>query len=210
MKHWNIKLFLFALAVSPAIASAQSDYYWNTGGNSDYVASLDYIFSVPTAGTRDFTSNPSFLGFGVESYNKTAEQFGVGVSMSWLYFSEEKDGTFQIDTATVSGKRFTSVDAFPILVMGRYVPTAKQQITPYIGGGLGPMFGMRRGSIGVFGLDSTGWQLAFAGEGGVVFFQQDGGNYGLKLGVRYVGGLGSDAIPAISYLSFSIGMASSF
>lgn len=176
---------------------------------SNFTENIDYSISFPTAGTHDYVPRVSFLGIKADTYHGLNEKFKIGLSLSWIYFSDEADGTFQVNQATVTGKRFTAVDAFPILFMGRFTPNENNRVMPYVEAGLGPMYGMRRGNIGVIGLDSSGWQFALAGEAGVAVFKNPG-SYGVKLGARYVGGFGSDAIPAISYLSINIGLIAPF
>jgi hypothetical protein len=193
--------------MEPSPTSANG--YWGASDSSNYTGSLDYVFSIPTMGTHDFTPSVSFLGVAIESFRKTSEKFGLGFSFSWIYFKDEQTGTFPVQGATVTGTRFSAIDAFPFLLMGRVIPTSKKQLTPFIGGGLGPMWGMRRGNIGVFGLDNTGWQFALAGELGVTIQRAEGVG-GLRLAARYTGGFGSDAIPAISYISLHIGIIGAF
>lgn len=199
------------LAPMSARSQTAADWgYWGAYyGDNNYTGALNYIISSPLSGTRDFTDDVSFLGFGIESFRRTTDNFGVGFSFSWVHMGDEQDGTFTVDNAAITGRKATAIDVFPFLAMGRFLPKPRGTVNPYLGAGIGPMYESRQLQVGAFGSDDYGWQLALAGEAGVAI-ARGGDPGGFNLSVRYVAGVGSDSIPATSYISVNIGIITGF
>lgn len=173
---------------------------------------LDYVISFPTADSNDFSSNTSFRGIGFEALWMSTPNLGLGFSVRWIYFYEKIDSqTSTIGNVTVTGRQLRATDAIPMLLHGKWFfgdskSEEGRNLEPYFGLGVGSIYGRRELEVGILADNHYGWQFALAPEVGIQLSSWGRGT-GVRLGLRYDAGFGSDAIPGISYLSLNIGAA---
>ncbi len=195
---------LAATAGSPAFAAT---------GQGLGVTALSYIISVPTAGTADFVDNSvSFRGLGIEWNSPMGSDLYWGLSLRWLYFRDIVErGTFTVGNATATGRLYRSVDSIPIAFHLKY-PFASDtsRFIPFLGFGAGATYATRQLEIGTLSNNEFGWQALVIPEAGAVFRWSSTSSSLGYFNVRYDAGLGSDAVEAISNLSFALGIASTF
>lgn len=186
------------LAVSPVDRSS------GLAGRNEFAGT--YIISAATAGTHDFISNASFLGFGLDWGHYINDRASVGFSLRWNRFYQEDDrATYDVENATITGKQYKSINMLPLFPRAKLDLVAGQSnIVPYVQIGLGPMYGQKYRSIGNYNYNDFGWQFGFAPEVGIAL-RSVYGSTGALFSVRYDAGLGSDAFPAYSAFNFSIG-----
>jgi hypothetical protein len=177
--------------------------------------SLSYIVSFPTASTADFLSNAvSYRGLGVEwdaPIHSTPLYWGL--SLRWLYFRHNEDQeSVTSGNTTVTGRIYRSVDSFPIALHLKYpiLAAADSRILPFIGLGIGTIYGRKELDVGAYSQNQYGWQFLMAPEVGAQINLSKHNEVDGFFNVRYDAGFGSDAIGAISNLSLAIGIASSF
>lgn len=173
---------------------------------------LNYVVSIPTAGTGDFLNNEvSFRGLGLEwSTPVLLERLAVGGSLRWIYLRNVEDRVTETQgDVTATGRRYSSLDSFPALLSLRYALGSSDRLVPYIGGGIGALYGMRELVLGSIQSDDDGWQFLLTPEAGV-YYRVGTANTGINFNVRYDAGLGNDSLPATSYLSLAIGLGYSY
>jgi hypothetical protein len=212
---FTVNLFFISL-ISPEWARCETypvDFSSNkvshTGEKDEFVGT--YIIAIPTAGTRDFISNASFLGFGLDWGHYLHPQVSLGLSLRWQRFYQEDDrATYEADNATITGKQYKAFNNLPIFPRIKYDFSVgpDSSIVPYIQLGLGPMYGQRYREVGAYTGNNFGWQFGFGPEIGI-YWRAIYGKTGALFSVRYDAGLGTDAIPAFSAFNFSIGFRQS-
>jgi outer membrane protein len=175
-------------------------------GKSEYTAT--YIVALPTAGTHDFISRASFLGFGFDYGHYINDRMSLGIEFRWnRLFQEDDRATYQTDEAAITGKQYKAINIFPILPRFKFdlITDPANKWVPYLELGLGPVYGQKYRTVGNFNFNNYGWQFAFAPEVGV-YVRSLYGSTGALLSIRYDVGLGTDAFPAYSAFNFSIGI----
>lgn len=194
---------LIALATAATVSTLAEPAQAAGASKSD--TTISYVLSVPTAGTHDFLSNVSFLGLGIEGGNYLTDNFNLGVSLRWVRYSQNNGRqTVTTDNGAITGEQQKAINMFPLMAKARY-ETSQEGTVPYIALGVGALYGQRYNNVGSFSSNQYGWQFGLAPEIGL-FQDKLLGQTGAAVAVRYDAGFGTDAMPAYSALSFSIGL----
>ncbi len=209
----SILAFFLALAVllgTPHWTSAAESHEQNEKLS---LLSLSYVVSFPTASTANFLDNSvSYRGLGLEWDSPLGlDNLYWGLSLRWLYLRHNEDqGSLTVGNTTATGKIYRSIDSFPLAVHLKYpiMAASSSKILPFIGLGIGTIYGRRELDIGALTQDEFGWQFLMAPEVGTLYKFSPNSPLHAFFNVRYDAGFGSDAINAISNLSLALGIGS--
>lgn len=132
---------------------------------------LTWDFALATEDTKDFISDPGYLGFGLEGWSFRKPNVAVGVVLSWQNLYEQTDDVIQIDNVTISGTQVRYIDFISILVGGRFVLGSRYwRIRPLVGIKAGTYRVSQRMEIGTVEIFiSKAWHLGVTPEVGVTF-----------------------------------------
>lgn len=178
----------------------------NSFGQSIYT-NLTYNMSVPVGNTSDFISKTSFRGFAVNVGSFVTDNLAVDLRFSWSVFYEAKDFETYISddgTASVTGKQFKYINAFPLTAGVRYVLNSSSDFSPYFAGGLGAYKINERVDMGIYSDEDRFWHFGFYPEIGFVFDIPY--NTCLNVYARYDYALKTQDATSHSFLVFGIGL----
>ncbi|MDX1393132.1 MAG: outer membrane beta-barrel protein [Gemmatimonadota bacterium] len=134
--------------------------------------SLSYGVALPSGPTQDFTDNTSWRNIGADYSWFTSRHIAVGFSAAWNVFVErEADVTTSLSGSDITGTQIRYVNAFPLLVTGRYFLKGRNSgdFDLWLGAGAGAMISENRVDVGIFTVDESPWHLSVAPEAGVVY-----------------------------------------
>lgn len=164
--------------------------------------------ATPSGDTKDFAAGTSWRNVGIEYVRFIQPKLGIGFNASWSVFSNRvADVTTEFPGLTVNGTHIRYVNAFPLLVTGRYSlarATRRNSIGAWVGAGVGALIGENRLDVGTFIAKETNWHLAIAPEAGVSYaLNRDFAIFGQG---RYTYGFKTrDVSPA--FFNFNVGLA---
>ena len=164
MKHMKIlKVFILAvLFAGTAMAQSKvlSGITWNIG--------------LPAGQMSNFMGKASYAGFGFETHNFLTDDFSVGGSVSWNYWSEMTGETIQLKQGALSGTQIRYVNSIPILLNGTfYLGGRRDELRPFLGLNAGAYYILQRLDMGVYSLDNDHWHFGLAPEAGFLYRASD-------------------------------------
>jgi outer membrane protein W len=153
-----LKILVFA-ALFAGTAMAQnrvlSGMTWNIG--------------IPTGRMANFMDKTSFGGFGIEARNFLSDDFSLGGSLSWNYWSEMTGETIQLQNGALSGTQIRYVNSFPMMVNAHYyIGDRKDQLRPFLGLNVGAYYILQRLDMGIYTIDVDHWHFGIAPEAGIL------------------------------------------
>jgi hypothetical protein len=170
------------------------------------IIGLSYDVSFPTSKTKEFVSNVSVLGFGLDARKMTHSKYSYGITFHWNSFKDDR-----LDRVSSDGNSFTiddrSMESFPLLVNGHYYFFSElESFRPFVGGNIGTYFIITRRLVdGVYRSD-TNWHFGLAPDVGfLLHFMQD---VHIMFTLRYNYAFKKGGSPAQSYFSVLFGMVS--
>ena len=191
LKHFIIFSF-FMLCTT--LLSAQN-YYFN----------MNYSTAAPLGETGDYIDNFSWRGMNIEGQWSITPNISAGYNIGWNVFNQKITGEFKDGTRTLSGTQLRYLNAFPILVEGRYHigDTYDSAVTPYFGVGVGTIYAMKRTEMGIFVSETKKWQFALAPAAGVLI--PVGFSSMINIGVKYNYAFKSGDMMDNSFININIG-----
>jgi len=160
------KLFLWILLTVIWCFSLSSP-----GLAQDWYSALFYQMSFPTGDTKDFISETSFRGIGLDFRKALNSETTVGVFVGWNIFYERTDETIQLYTqkpGAITGTQNRYLFAFPMMATVHRYFGEKRGFRPYVGLGLGGFIMLQRLEIGIVSLENEPWEWAIAPEVGFI------------------------------------------
>ena len=190
MKKYIIALSVFFLALT---ANAQ-EVIWK----------LTYDVGIPFSSTKEFTDQVSWRGLTLDFDRFVGDRLALGMGFSWSTFVEkESDSYFEIDQLLLHGTQVRYINNIPLTVkMAYYQPVNELDIFGSLG--IGTAWQEVRREIGTFAFTDNYWQFALVPELGVIL---PVGPSSITARVRYVQAFETQDAPALSYLSFGLGLA---
>lgn len=170
---------------------------------------LTYSPALSVGNMSDFVSDFTFAGVGLEVGGKVKNNFLVGVSAHFTYFNDDRDAqTYNFTRngaqGAIYGKQFRSQYVVPLQIKGTYLYDTKTKVRPFGALGIGATYQYRDFDIGLLSFDRIGWVFSLAPEAGVKYgVRPDVSAYG---SVRYDVGFGTNDLPSIGFVSFSLGV----
>jgi hypothetical protein len=167
---------------------------------------LSYDVSFATSETKEFVSNTSVLGFGLDARKMTHSKYSYGITFHWNSFKDdrlERDDS-DANVITIDDR---SLDSFPLLVNGHYYFFSElESFRPFVGGNVGTYFIITRRMVDGNPRSDTNWHFGLAPDiGFLLHFMHD---VHLMVTLRYNYAFKTGGSPARSYLSVLFGMVS--
>lgn len=136
--------------------------------------SVYYSVGFATGDLGDYISQPSFRGIGLD-YNKMIQpNIGVGFSIGWNVFYEDKPyDTYTVDNVSLSGKQYRYSNHWPMLLSGSYYLKPGEAINPFVGLGVGTIYTLRNTNMNLYTVELDAWNFALQPQVGVQFSVDD-------------------------------------
>lgn len=130
-----------------------------------------YQVSFPTGDTKDFISDPSWRGFGLDFRYGVKKDVTVGFVTGWNIFYEQVDGTMQLNTdppGAITSLSNRYINFVPVMLNAHYYLGEKGKYRPYIGLCAGGYYVDQEIQIGIADLINDSWEWGVAPELGVI------------------------------------------
>lgn len=168
------------------------------------IISFQYSAGFAIGDMNDFISAPSWRGMTFEYHNLIQDNIGLGFEIGWNAFYERKDyATYTKDTRSLSGVQYRYCDAVPILATVNYYFSPDQQITPFVGLGIGTQYTENYLDMGLYTINENVWHFAIKPEIGVNFNVNE--MFGITMVAKYYGAFKSGDIGSRSYIATNLG-----
>ncbi|MCK5406898.1 MAG: hypothetical protein KAJ37_05570 [Candidatus Krumholzibacteria bacterium] len=165
-----------------------------------------YDISFATGATRDFISDPGYIGISVEGRSFDKNHVSTGFVIGWQNLYEKTDEIIQLDNVTISGTQVRYLDFLPILWGVNYhFGDRSCRLRPYLGAKVGTYYVSQRVDIGTVEIIvNRNWHLGVSPEAGFTFLTPTTDFYGfLSADYNYV--FSRDDTIDYSYAGLSIG-----
>jgi hypothetical protein len=182
--------------------------------------SLSYMWSLPTADTKSFTDNNSWLGFSLEYHRFINPEQTIAASFlfGWneFYWQTSRPINFAFGgsgAGTVQSLQYRDYNVFPFLVGGHYYASLHgSSLQPFVGLYLGLYYIRQTFDISTVEFTTNNWIFGFTPEVGVRFFMKQGEAVSLFARYNWPVNAGSfvPANDARSIQFFSIGLGFGF
>jgi hypothetical protein len=119
------------------------------------LTSMYWSVAVPEGDMTEFIDKTSLRGFGLQGRWFVQPALSVGLVWEWQVFDQETSDPIQTTlgensmNATISGKQFRYINAFPFLATGHLYLGTQGATRLFIGGGVGAFYMMERLEIGL-------------------------------------------------------------
>ena len=136
-----------------------------------------YQVSFPTGDTKDFISDPSWRGFGLDFRYTVKKNVTVGFVTGWNIFYEQVTGTTQLETdppGAITAQTNRYINFVPIMLNTHYYFGKRGDIRPYAGLSAGGYYVNQELQMGIATFNNDGWEWGVAPELGVVIPVQRG------------------------------------
>jgi hypothetical protein len=129
---------------------------------------LTYSMGFGTGDLGDFISKPSFRGATLDYRKMIQPNVGVGFSLGWNVFYEEKDYDTYIDgNQSLSGRQFRYSNHVPMLISADYYLNPGESVSPFFGLGTGVMYTRRNTDMNLYTLEREAWNFTLQPQIGV-------------------------------------------
>ena len=174
------------------------------GQNSN--TSVTYAFGFPMGDLGEFIESVSYRGVTIDFRSMAKENLGIGVSLGWNVFYEEKEyDTYTAGNASLSGKQFRYSNHVPMLVSADYYFKPLEKINPFIGLGTGVVYTRRNTDMNLYTIEQEAWNFTLQPEVGIQI--QNDFSSGFTIMAKYYNGFAAGDLPeGQSYLTLNIGM----
>lgn len=176
------------------------------------IGTIYYGISFPLEDLRDYISDTSWRGFGVEGRKFISHKTSVGIAWQWNTFDQQSDDALSLDLEDISGHgstpHFRRIYATSILATAHYYSQSAEgyrNVLPYLGLGMGAFWIQRRLEIGIVDREDSKWHFALVPEAGVVIPM--GYDSNLFLSFKYNYAFESGDAPSYAYWNINIGIA---
>lgn len=170
------------------------------------ILSLQYSAGFAVGDMNDFIKAPSWRGMTFEYHRLIQDNIGVGFEIGWNAFYERKDyATYTKDTRSLSGVQYRYCSAVPMLATFNYYFSPDQQITPFVGLGIGTQYTENYLDMGLYEISENVWHFGLKPEIGVNFNVNE--MFAITMVGKYYMAFKSGDIGARSYIATNIGFA---
>jgi len=188
-------ILLLLVALGSMGASAQ---------HNSFMAS--YPVSFPMGDLHSYINKPGFRGISFEFNKAISHETYAGLEVGWNVFyqhvtkQEYKDGT-----ASVAGVQYRYINAFPIIVGGKYyMHTGSKAAYPYAGIGAGTVYVERATNFGLYQIYKDAWQFCMRPELGLDL--QFSHHESLFFAAKYFWNFNTSSLDGQSWLSLNMGV----
>ena len=158
---WFLLLAIFSLF--PLASSVAQVGHW--------YGAATYQVSFPTGDTKDFISDPSWRGFGLDFRYAVKKEMTVGFVTGWNIFYEQVQGTTQLETkppGAITALTNRYINFVPVMLNAHYYMGERGKYRPYIGLCAGGYYVSQEFQIGIADVTTDSWEWGIAPELGVV------------------------------------------
>jgi hypothetical protein len=167
---------------------------------------LSYDVSFPTSQTKEFVSNISVLGFGLDARKMTHSKYSYGITFHWNSFKDDRleRKSDQGNIVTIDDR---SLESFPLLINAHYYLFSElESFRPFVGGNIGTYFIITRRLVDNVYRSDSNWHFGVAPDiGFLLHFMQD---VHIMITLRYNYAFKTGGAPAQSYFSILFGAVS--
>jgi hypothetical protein len=171
------------------------------------ILGISYDISIPTLDTKEFVSNTSLVGFGLDARKMTHGKYSYGVTFHWNSFTDdrlERLNTGDGNTVTIDDR---SMESFPLLLNSHYYFFSDiESFRPFFGGNIGTYFIITRRVVDGVKRSDTAWHFGLAPDIGFMFHFMD--DVHVMLTLRYNYAFKTGGSPAQTYFSILFGFVS--
>lgn len=166
---------------------------------------LSYAMGFGMGDLGEFISKPSFRGATVDWRQMTNDKMGIGFSLGWNVFYEEKSyDTYTFENQSLSGKQYRYSNHVPMLASFDYYLTAGQKINPFIGLGTGVMYSRRNTDMNLYTIEQDAWNFTLQPQIGIEI--DNSLSSAFTIIAKYYNGFGAGDLPENqSYFSINVG-----
>jgi len=164
MMHRNVRALLVATMMYGATrAGAQQLTHDRAFGSAS-----SYLISIPMGNTREFISDPSWLGLSWEGLWPYRGNMVVGAQLGVHDFYDSTDGTTNFDWGAATGHQFRDLTIASVLGTARWYASGYIGRGVYGGLGAGFLYSHQSYQLGVIPqIDRSAMHLAVSPEAGV-------------------------------------------
>lgn len=182
----SLKIFILAALFIGLTGTAMAQGHTLSG--------ITWNIAMPAGNLSNFLDKTSFGGFGFETHYFMSDEFALGGSISWNYWSEMTGETIPLKQGALSGTQIRYVNSIPLLLSATYyLGGRRDEIRPFLGLNAGAYYILQRLDMGVYSLDNDHWHFGLAPEAGILFKVSDDTwisaagryNYAFKSGETY-------------------------
>jgi outer membrane protein W len=171
---------------------------------SGYLAAT-YNTAIPLGNSKDFISNASFRGFGVDGGYYVTKNLSVGLSFSWNGFYEDFPyQTYEVGTISITGLMWRYTNLFPLLATVKYYVPTGIEFQPYFGLGVGTVITNTTTDFGIYSNTYRAWTFGLTPEVGFLYWFNS--QTGIKLDATYNWSTKADNIPSQSNIGIALGL----
>lgn len=172
------------------------------------IGAVYYGISFPLEDLRDYISDTSWRGFGVEGRKFITHKTSVGIAWQWNTFEQQSDDALSLDLEDISSPHFRRIYATSILATVHYYSQSAEgyrNVLPYLGLGMGAFWIQKGLEIGTVDHENSNWHFALVPEAGIVIPM--GYDSNLFLGFKYNYAFESGDAPSYAYWNINVGIA---
>lgn len=163
--------------------------------------------SVPDGDTKDFISETSYRGFGLDFRREFRPKSTIGIMASWEIFHERTNESITIGSATITGSQDRYINSFPIMLGWHRYFGNEGGTRPYIGINGGGFILIQTLRIGLAEWEEDSWEWGAMPEAGFIFPLQSGA--ALIMNARYSWALTGEDLDGgdreLTYWGFRVG-----
>ncbi len=166
---------------------------------------LTYSMGFGSGDLGDFISKASFRGATLDYRKMVQPSMGVGFSLGWNVFYEEKPyETYYSGNAALSGKQYRYSNNVPMLISGDYYLNPGEKISTILGLGTGVMYTRRNTDMNLYTLEQEAWNFTLQPEIGIQL--NNSITSGTTIMLKYYYGFAAGELEeAQSYFALSVG-----
>ncbi len=174
----------------------------------DAIGVVTYDVSFPYGDMKDYISETSWRGFGLEGRWLVSPNFSLGLAWHWNTLSEKTSEMIEITNGHVTGNQFRLLYGSPIMATVFWYPKSPLDnpgFMPYFGLGAGTIYVKKRLEIGVVAFNESNWHLGLTPEAGIMI--PVGYYTNFIAGARFNYAFESGDAPSYQWWTLSLGFA---
>jgi hypothetical protein len=166
---------------------------------------LTYGVGFGTGDLGEFIEKPSFRGAALDYRKMVQPSVGVGFSLGWNVFYEEKSyATYTDGNQSLSGKQYRYSNNIPMLLGADYYLNPGESVSPFLGLSTGVMYTRRNTDMNLYTLEQEAWNFSLQPQIGVQFNNSISSAMTIML-KYYYGFKAGELDEPQSYLSLNVG-----
>lgn len=156
-------LLLLAICSFIPLSSGFAQHHW--------YGAATYQVSFPLGDTKDFITDVSWRGFGLDFRYSVQKAVTVGFVTGWNIFYEQVNETTQLETdppGAITALTNRYANFVPVMLNAHYYMGEKGKIRPYAGLSAGGYWVSQELQIGILNIKNDSWEWGVAPEVGII------------------------------------------